>query len=151
VFPEAVLDVLGGPLAGRRVKRRVWRFAEALDGWPGAAAPAFYLDLRGRVHVLVDEELAPGPGLHRVRLLELLDAGAREAGSTAARGRLYVCDGDLASDPAAGREARAKAERHARVACALRGTALAFYVSPKSGRASVLLDTPGRVSGTRSP
>jgi hypothetical protein len=145
VFPEAVLDVLGDPLAGRRVKRRIWRFAEALDGWPGATALALYVDLRGgRARVLVDEERAPGSGLHRVRLLELLDGGAREAGSMAARGRLYVSDGDLASDPSAGRETRAKAERYARVAYALRETALAFYADLKSGRVDVLLDAPSR-------
>jgi len=103
VFPEAVLDVLGDGLVDGRVKRRVWRFAEALDGWPGATVLALYVDLQGgRVHVLVDEEPAAGPGLHRVRLLELLDAGAREAGSLRAEGRLYVSDGDLASDPPAG-------------------------------------------------
>ena len=141
VFPEAVLDVLGDGLVDGRVKGRIWRFAEALDGVPGVVALAFYLDLEaGRVHVLVDEELAPGS--HRVRLLELLDEGAREVGALAAEGRLYISDGDLASDPQAGRVARVKAERYARVAYALRGTALAFYADPKSGRVSVLLDTP---------
>ena len=145
VFPEAVLDVLGDGLVDGRVKRRVWRFAEALDGWPGATALALYVDLHGgRVHVPLDEERAPGSGLHRVRLLELLDAGAREAGSLRAEGRLYVSDGDLASDPSAGREARLKAERHARAAYALRETALAFYAGPKGGRVDVLLDIPSR-------
>jgi hypothetical protein len=145
VFPEAVLDVLGDWLVDGRVRRRVWRFAEALEGWPSATVLAFYVDLRGgRVHVLLDEELEPGSGLHRVKLLELLDAGAREVGSLTAEGRLYISDGDLASDPAAGREARVKVERYARVAYALRSTALAFYAGPQGGRVSVLLDTPDR-------
>ncbi len=150
MFPEAVWDVLGDGLVGRRVKWRIWRFAEALDGVPGVVALAFYLDLRGgRVRVLVDEERAPGSGVHRVRLLELLDAGAREAGALEARGRLYVSDGDLASDPQAGREARAKAERYARAAYARRETALAFYAGPRSGRVSVLLDVPRGRRGLR--
>jgi hypothetical protein len=145
VFPEAVLDVLGDGLVGGRVKRRIWRFAEALGERPGVTALALYLDLRGgRVHVLVDEELAPGSGVHRIRLLELLDAGAGEVGVLEAWGRLYVCDGDLLSDPAAGREARRKVERYARVAYALRGTALAFYAGSQGDRVSVLLDTPDR-------
>jgi hypothetical protein len=150
VFPEAVLDVLGDRLVGGRVKGRIWRFAELLEGWPGATALALYLDLRGgRVRVLVDEELARGPGVHRVRLLELLDAGAREAGSMAAEGRLYVSDGDLLSDPAAGREAKRKVERYARVAYARRDTALAFYAGPRGGRVRVLLDTPRGRRGLR--
>ena len=143
VFPEAVWDVLGDGLVDGRVKGRVWRFAEALEGVPGVTVLAFYVDLRGgRVHVLVDEELAPGS--HRVRLLELLDTGAREAGAMAAEGRLYISDGDLASDPTASREARVKVERYARAAYALRETALAFYAGPKGGRVDVLLDVPSR-------
>jgi hypothetical protein len=145
VFPEAVWDILGDRLVDWRVKGRIWRFAEALDGVPGAAVLALYLDFQaGRVRVLVDEERVPGSGLHRVGLLELLDAGARVVGVLEARGRLYVSDGDLASDPSAGREARRKAERHARAAYALRGTALAFYADPSGRRVHVLLDTPGR-------
>jgi hypothetical protein len=145
VFPEAVWDVLGDGLVGGRVKGRIWRFAELLEDRPDTAVLAFYVDLRGgRVRALVDEELAPGPGLHRVRLLELLDAGARVVGALEARGRLYVSDGDLLSDPSAGREARRKAERHARAAYALRGTALAFYADPSGRRVHVLLDTPDR-------
>jgi hypothetical protein len=145
VFPEAVWDVLGDGLVGGRVKGRIWRFSELLDGRPGATVLALYVDLRGgRVHALLDVELEPGSGLHRVRLLELLDASVREAGSLVAEGRLYVGDGDLASDPSAGREARLKAERHARAAYALRETALAFYAGPRSGRVDVLLDTPSR-------
>jgi hypothetical protein len=143
VFPEAVLDVLGDWPVGGRVKRRVWRFAEALEGVPGVTVLALYVDLRGgRVHVLVDEELSPGS--HRVRLLELLDAGAREAGVMTAEGRLYVGDGVLLSDPATSREARAKVERYARAAYARRETALAFYTGPQSGRVDVLLDVPSR-------
>jgi hypothetical protein len=145
VFPEAVWDVLGDRLVDGRVKGRIWRFAEALDGWSGVTVLALYLDLRGgRVHVLLDEERAPGSGVHRVRLLELLDTGTREVGAVAAEGRLYISDGDLASDPAASREARVKAERYARVAYALRETILAFYAGPQSGRVDVLLDTPSR-------
>jgi hypothetical protein len=143
VFPEAVWDVLGDGLVDRRVRERVWRFAEALDGWSGVTVLALYLDLpAGRVHVLLDEELAPGS--HRVRLLELLDTGTREVGAIAAEGRLYVSDGDLASDPSADREARLKVERYARVAYALRETALAFYAGPKGDRVDVLLDVPSR-------
>lgn len=143
VFPEAVWDVLGDGLVGGRVKERVWRFAEALDGWSGVTVLALYVDLRGgRVRALVDEELAPGS--HRVRLLELLDTGAREVGAVAAEGRLYISDGDLASDPSAGREARLKVERYARAAYARRETALAFYAAPKGGRVDVLLDVPSR-------
>jgi hypothetical protein len=143
VFPEAVLDVLGDGLVVGRVKWRVWRFAEALEGVPGVTMLALYVDLRGgRVHALLDVELEPGS--HRVRLLELLDEGAREAGVLATEGRLYVSDGDLASDPSAGREARRKVERYARVAYALRGTALVFYADPSGRRVHVLLDTPDR-------
>ena len=145
VFPEAVWDVLGDRLVDGRVRGRVWRFAEALEGVPGATALALYLDLpAGRVHVLLDEELAPGSGVHRVRLLELLDTGTREVGAIATEGRLYISDGDLASDPSAGREARLKVERYARAAYALRETALAFYAGPKGGRVDVLLDVPSR-------
>jgi hypothetical protein len=144
VFPEAVWDILGDRLVDQRVKGRVWRFAELLEGVPGAAVLAFYLDVpAGRVHALLDEPV-PGTGLHRVRLLELLDADAREVGAIVVEGRLYISDGDLLSDPTVGREAREKVERYARVAYARRETALAFYADPASGRVDVLLDVPSR-------